>query len=62
MIPVLIHTESAATAVHKSGGTDLLLKLTKSDDDNVQCMAARALKNICETGNTRLSQALMLIR
>uniref|UniRef100_A0A6B2L3B5 Armadillo repeat-containing domain-containing protein n=1 Tax=Arcella intermedia TaxID=1963864 RepID=A0A6B2L3B5_9EUKA len=35
-------------------GTDVLLELIKSPNDNVQAMSARALKNVCETEQIRL--------
>jgi hypothetical protein len=47
-------TEKVCVAFQAEGCLDQLLKLVKSHDDNVQCMTARALRNICETEEIRL--------
>lgn len=48
-------TETLCSAFQSEGALPRLLALAHSPDDNVQCMIARALRNISETEDIRLS-------
>jgi len=47
-------TESICLAMHEGGATVKLLNLIKSENDNVQCMACRGLRNIAEHETIRM--------
>eukprot|EP01126_Amoeba_proteus_P004758 TRINITY_DN1157_c0_g2_i13.p1 TRINITY_DN1157_c0_g2~~TRINITY_DN1157_c0_g2_i13.p1 ORF type:complete len:609 (+),score=97.22 TRINITY_DN1157_c0_g2_i13:73-1899(+) len=48
-------TPDICIELYRLGGSKSLLDLIKSPNDNVQCMAARALRNTCETEEIRMN-------
>jgi len=49
---IIAHVDEIGEEVRKLGGLKLLVPmLFQEDDDNVRAMTARALRNLCESGN-----------